>query len=104
MHEETRPGVSARAVRGFVLVAGVLALTEAALLLSAWTAWRAGAPDLYPDQHARLVASNARGVLLAVAMPIPLLLGRATRRHRVALWAVWGLAMLGWGALWRWPR
>jgi hypothetical protein len=86
------------------VLACVLALTEATRLVPAWSAWRAGAPELYADQHARAVASNARGVLLAVALPVPLLLGRATRRGRVMLWVLWGLAMLGWGALWMWRR
>lgn len=104
MQETPQGGVSRRVVQGFIVVSGVLAVIAMAQLIINWQAWRSGASDLYPSQHAWLVASSARGVLLALVLPIPLLLSRATRRKRRVVFAVWGVVMLGWGALWMWPR
>jgi hypothetical protein len=83
-------------------IALVVALTQATLLVRAWLAWRSGVLDVYPDQHQQLVASAARGGLLALALPVPLLVVGQPARGRRALWALWAVAALGWVALFWW--
>lgn len=53
----------------------LLVLMNLLILVPEWGLWRSGAADVYPGQHRNLVFGSLSGILLALALPIPVLLG-----------------------------
>jgi len=87
---------TAPAWRAILLVCVVLAAYHVWGLPGAWTAWHRGVADEYAGQHRGLLLGHVTGLALALAIPLPGLIGVAgkwSRGRRVALWGTWGVLM-----------
>ena len=76
----------------FSVCAVLLILFQLLVLVPEWRLWRSHAPEVYSGQHRGLVFGSLSGILLALAIPLPVFLSSWPQLSKGRRYFLYGLS------------